>query len=245
MRTWIPTFVALLLAAPALAADANTIMAEADAAMNRADDQTITWQIVNMKPGAKEPENMLFVSQVKKTKTLTSFDEPANLKGTRVLVLARSQMYIYLPQYQKVRRIASHVTKQGFMGTSFSQADMNSSFGDVYDATLVSEADGQAVLELKAKPDSDAPYAKAMVTIDTEMDHPLELKYFNDKGENVKTEKRTEYECNDEHNVCLAGVMRMEDHTRSAWTELRRKGWELNSGLSDDVFTTRNLQRGE
>jgi len=226
-----------------MAADAATIMAEADAAMVRAEDHTITWKIVNQKPGAKAPEHMQFVSQIKKAKTLTSFTEPANLKGTRVLVLARNQMYIYLPQYQKVRRIASHVTKQGFMGTSFSQADMNASFGDVYTPTLVSEGDGKAVLELKAKADTDAPYAKALVTLDTEMDQPLELKYFNEDGENIKTETRSGYECQD--NVCLAAVIRMEDHTRGAWTELQRQDWTLNGGLSDDLFTTRNLQRGE
>ncbi len=242
MRTWLIAF-ALLSATPALAADAASLLVAADEAMNRADDQTITWQIVNQKPGAKQPENMLFVSQVKKTKTLTSFSEPADLKGTRILVLARNQMYIYLPQYQKMRRIASHVTKQGFMGTSFSQADMNSSFADVYTAELVSEGDGKAELNLTAKPDSDAPYAKAIVTLDTEMLHPLELKYFNAAGENVKTETRSGYECRD--NVCLASVMRMEDHTRGAWSELRRQDWKLNTGLSDDVFTTRNLQRGE
>ena len=242
MRTWILA-PALFMGSIAVAGDAASITAEADAAMVRADDLTITWKVVNQKPGAKQPEHMLFVSQVKKSKTLTSFSEPANLKGTRVLVLARNQMYIYLPQYQKVRRIASHVTKQGFMGTSFSQADMNSALGDVYSPTLVSEGEGKAVLELTAKPDSDAPYAKALVTLDTEMDQPLELKYFNEAGENIKTETRSEYEC--QQNVCLSGVIRMEDHTRGAWTELQRQEWSLNTGLSDDVFTTRNLQRGE
>ena len=242
MKTWIPAL-ALFTASTAMAGDAASILAETDAAMVRAEDQTITWKIVNQKPGAKAPEHMVFVSQVKKSKTLTSFSEPANLKGTRVLVLARNQMYIYLPQYQKVRRIASHVTKQGFMGTSFSQADMNTSYGDVYSPTLISEGEGKAVLELAAKPDSDAPYAKALVTLDTEMDQPLELKYFNDEGENIKTETRSGYECQD--NVCLANVIRMEDHTRGAWTELHRQEWQLNTGLSDDVFTTRNLQRGE
>jgi len=234
-----------LMSASAFAGDAATIISEADEAMNRAKDQIIDWKVVNQEPGKSDPKIMAFTSTVQGGKALTSFSAPADLKGTRVLVLGRQQMYIYLPDYGKVRRVASHTTQQGFMGTTFSFDDMNTSkFGDIYDAKLVSEEGDKATLELISK--GEAPYAKAMVVIDTTMDHPLQMKYFNDKGQHVKTETRSKYDCNDAHNVCLPGVMRMEDHTRDgAWTELQRTSWELNTGVSDDVFTTRNLQLGE
>ena len=120
------------------------------------------------------------------------------------------------------------------------------SFRDIYDATLDSEDGSVAKLTMTAKPDAGAPYPKAEVTVDLKMFHPLELKYYNDKGQHVKTETRSGYECNEEANVCLGGSHKMEDHTRDgAWTELKRVGWKLNTGIDDDVFTTRNLQRGE
>ena len=31
-------------------------------------------------------------------------------------------MYVYLPAYNKIRRVASHASNQGFMGTMFSDA---------------------------------------------------------------------------------------------------------------------------
>lgn len=33
-------------------------------------------------------------------------------------------MYVYLPAFGKVRRIASHTKDQGFLGLTFSQDDM-------------------------------------------------------------------------------------------------------------------------
>ncbi len=237
----------LVLASLAHALTADEIVHKMDEAMNRAQDQTISWEVVNQEPGRSEPRTMAFTTLVKGERTLTTFTAPADLKGTRVLVLGRKQMYIYLPQYDKVRRVASHTTQQGFMGTTFSFDDMNAGrFGDVYTAKLDSE-DGQvAHLTLTPKPDAEAPYAKAEVTVDLRMFHPLELKYYNDKGQHVKTETRSDYDCNEEYDVCLGGVHRMVDHTREgAWTELRRVDWKLNTGLDDDVFTTRNLQRGE
>jgi outer membrane lipoprotein-sorting protein len=228
----------------ALAGDPAALLAACDEAMTRAEDQTISWKITNQEPGKADPKNMAFTVQLKGAKTLTSFTEPADLNGTRVLVQSRAQMYIWLPQYNRMRRIASHVTQQGFMGTTYSYEDMGGfSYSDVYDAALTSEAEGTAVLTLTPKTDAEAPYAKVELTIDTESKLPQVIKNYNDKGVHVKTETRTEYGC--QGDVCVAGLMKMEEHTREAWTELRRVGWEVNSGLSDDTFSVRNLQRGE
>ena len=115
-----------ILVCPASADEASDIIGAVDDSADRALDQIIQWDVVNQKPGAKKPETLRFTSTVKGTKTLTEFESPANLKGTRVLVVSRNQMYIFLPQYNKVRRIASHVTNQGFMGTTYSHNDISS-----------------------------------------------------------------------------------------------------------------------
>jgi len=46
-------------------------------------------------------------------------------------VRARAELYIYLPAYNKVRRVASHATKGGFLGTTYSNEDISTiTFGD-------------------------------------------------------------------------------------------------------------------
>ncbi|MBT3221618.1 MAG: outer membrane lipoprotein-sorting protein [Proteobacteria bacterium] len=236
------SFCATALANPL---SAGQIIADVDEAMNRADDQTIGWDLVHQEPGQKAPRTMAFVAHVRDALNLTSFTFPADLKGTRVLTLSRTQMYIYLPAYEKVRRIASHVTQQGFMGTNYSYEDISMShLGDIYEGEVLSEDNSSWVLRLKPKQDTKAPYAKVLVTIDKSLKLPNELQYFNAKDTHLKTESRLDYECRDE--VCLAQVLRMEDHTRAnSWTELRRSSWAVNPGLDDEVFTVRSLQRGE
>jgi outer membrane lipoprotein-sorting protein len=233
------------VATPAHALTGAEVLTKMDDAMNRYTDLEIDWKVVNQQPGKKEPGLLTFTAIVSGGKALTRFTGPPDLKGTGVLVLGRGQMYIYLPQYGKVRRVASHTTAQGFMGTTFSYDDMNAGkYADVYTADVTSEGDGVVSMTLTAIPDSGAPYARAEMTVDTQMFVPLQMKYFNDKSQHVKTETRSGYECRED--VCLGGSHKMEDHTREgAWTELVRVDWTLNAGVPDELFSTRSLQRGE
>jgi hypothetical protein len=66
---------------------------------------------------------------------------------------------------------------------------------------------------------------------------------FNDKGEHIKTESRSEYDC--KGSICNPTLLKMTDHTRNgAWTELRCVGWAADTGVEDGLFTVRTLQRG-
>ncbi len=230
--------------AAAWAADGNAVLALADEAMNRAKDLTIHWSVVDQEPGAKNTRALAFTVMVKDGKSLTFFEQPADQRGTRVLVLARDQMWIWLPAYAKVRRIASHVTQQSFMGTSYSQDDMNASrFGDVYAATVSAETPASVTLELTPKPGALVPYPRVQLTVGAADHLPTQIKYFNATGSHIKTETRSGYECRGA--ICLPGVMRIDDLTRpGAWTELRRTAWEADTGIGEDVFTVRTLQMG-
>ena len=42
-----------------------------------------------------------------------------------LLIRSPTQMYIYLPSFRKVRRVASHVQEQGFMGSAFDHAEVS------------------------------------------------------------------------------------------------------------------------
>ena len=234
----------ILLSSTSFAMDAAAILAKLDDNMNQSSDQKLEWEVTSQEPGKKNAREMAFSVHLKGDKTLTEFSAPGDIKGTRVLVLSRSQMYIYLPAYRKVRRIASHVTQQGFMGTTYSHADMSASrFGDVYTGKLQSETETDWVLELAPIPDKEAAYPKVVMTIAKEKHLPKELKYFNDKGEHIKTETRDGYDC--KGTICNPTVLKMTDHTRNgAWTELRCTKWDANVGIEDDLFTVRTLQRG-
>ena len=174
---------------------------------------------------------------------LSEFLTPSDVKGTKVLILSPTQMYVYLPSFGKVRRIASHVTDQGFMGMNFTQDDMSiSAYAKMYSATVASD-DGKLVkLNLTQKPDSNAPYAKLEITYEKATGLPSVIKYLNDAGTALKTETRSRYTC--DAGACAPAELKMVDHTKGGQsTTLTRKSWKVNEQMSDDLFSKRNLDR--
>ncbi len=235
-----------LFSMPAIAEepDGDAIIASMDEITDRAQDQVFKYHVVTQEPAKKEPREMTFTVKLKGVKSLTEFESPGDVKGTRVLVMSRSQMYIYLPSFKKVRRIASHVTEQGFMGTTLTQEDMATlKFGELFDGKVLSSDDTSYVVEATAKEGVETGMSKLVFTVRKADFLPTKIEYFNSKGEKARTMTRTDYTC--EGDVCTAKVMRMTDHTRNdAWTELRRLEWEVNTGLDDGIFSVRELQRG-
>ena len=233
----------LLLAGPAAAATGPEVLATVDQNANATTDFTASVTAKTTAPGKGDKE-MAFQLYTAKGKRLVAFSAPGDMKGTRVLVLSRTQMYVWLPAYNKVRRVASHVSDQGFMGTSFSDADMSTSvFSEVYEATLKSEDEATWTLELPRKAGEKSPYAKLEMTVRKDIGLPVEIKYFNDRGQHVKTETRGDYHCGQE--ACIPGTLTMVDHSRGELsTTLTQAVESINGGLSEDVFSQRTLQRG-
>lgn len=226
--------------APASADPAgDKVVAAMDAAMNRAKTHQFDYEIINQEPGKSE-RTMAMSVKIKGEKRYTEFSSPADMKGTKVLILSPTQMYVYLPAFGKVRRIASHTKDQGFLGLTFSQDDMaTQAYGGEYEGKILSEDASSWHVALTPRAGKDTPYAKIEVTVAKDRSLPSELKYFNADGKNIKTEERSGYTC--EGNICSPGVLKMTDNVKGAWTKLVRKTWKVNANIPDDVFSQRNL----
>ncbi len=175
---------------------------------------------------------------------LSEFLAPADVKGTKVLILSPTQMYVYLPAYKKVRRIASHVTDQGFMGMHLTQDEMAiTSYAKMYSATVAKDDGKLITLACTAKKDGNAPYPKIEIVFEKGKHLPTEIRYFNDKGTKLKTETRTGYSC--EGAFCSPAEIKMVDHTKGgASTTLVRKAWKVNPDIPDSKFSKRALEEG-
>jgi hypothetical protein len=121
-----PVAVAVLAVGPERTARADAAgdaaLAKVDDAMNRAKTHQFEYDVTNQEAGKAETKLAMRV-QMKGEKRQTEFLAPADMKGTKVLILSPDQKYVYLPAFGKVRRIASSVGDQGFMGMTFSQDD--------------------------------------------------------------------------------------------------------------------------
>jgi len=231
----------LPLSLPAEAATGDEVLAMMDAAGSRATDQLFEYELINVEPG-REPKMMALRVQIKGDKRMTEFLAPGDMKGTKVLVRSRTELYIYLPAYNKVRRVASHATKGGFLGTTYSNEDISTiTFGDIYSGKLLTETDSDWTVEATPREGVKVMYGKLIFTVRKDYKQASQVQYFNQKAEHIKTETRTEYSC--QGDVCNAGVMRMVDHrSGDASTEFQRRDWQVNTGVSDSLFSKRNLQ---
>jgi outer membrane lipoprotein-sorting protein len=234
---------AFLAAASAHASTGDEYLVQVDKRANAPTDVWFSFRATTQEPG-KAPRKMAFEVQNKGEKRMVRFTAPSDMKGTRVLVLSRQQMWVYLPAYRKVRRVASHVKQQGFMGTTYSDEDMSTTqFAHVYSATVSSESETDVHLRLTTRVGAESGYAHAEMVVRRDIMLPSEIRYFNEAGQHLKTETRSEYDCAE--SLCTPKQMRMTDHTRGgAWTVLEAVSRKVNQGIPDSNFTVRNLERG-
>ncbi len=228
---------------PAFAGSADDMLVQLDGKANAPTDTWFRFEAFTQEPG-KSPREMVFTVQNKAAMRLVDFESPGDMRGTRVLVISRQQMYVYLPAYKKVRRVASHVTEQGFMGTTYSDEDMSTTrFGEVYSATLDAEDDTSATLTLTPRDAQKTHYQKLEMDIRKDLGLPSEIRYFDGQGKHIKTESRGKYDCGE--GLCTPGEMTMTDLRRAgAWTRLTVTERQVNQGVPDSTFSVRSLERG-
>jgi len=222
-------------------AKGDEVLRKVDDALHSYKTLTSQYTMTTQEPG-KDPTEMVVRTNFMGRKQFTELLAPGDVKGTKVLHLSDTEMYIYMPAYRKIRRVASHVNEQGFLGTTYSATDMNlTAYALYFSATVVSEDGGNVVLALVPKPDARAPYGKMELTIDKSLNLPTRIKYYDDKGTYVKTETRTNYSC--EQKVCLPKRQKMVDHTKNdKWSRLELSEVKINPSLPEDMFSKRNLQ---
>ncbi len=223
------------------------IMAELDSYLTEAKDQYFVFDMITKEPGKTE-RVMKFRVTIKGTRfRRVEFFAPADVRGMRFLVRSLTQMYVYLPAYRRVRRIASHVRAQGFMGSTYSFDEMSIvTYGDVFACDLASQTDSLWTLKCQRRPGQDFNYSQMEIDIRKDIHRPAELRFLSDKGALLKTETRTDYSCQEGKHVCNPKTMKIVDHARAGVsTALVCKEWKLNQGINDRYFTVRALQRGK
>ena len=128
------------------------------------------------------------------SKTRIEFIEPADVRGTTLLLLEQAGeeddlQYLYLPAFKKTRRIAGSQKNGSFMGSDFTYADMESR--DAQEGTKTREAnttvggqDSFRISVLSSDPESD--YSKVELWIHTQLFLPLKTEFYDRKGKLLK-----------------------------------------------------------
>ncbi len=226
-----------------MAVDANKILAEVDKRAASFDDQRYTATMEIMK-GGEMKKRLVFNSVMRGLdQQLITFVDPGDVAGMKVLMADRTTLYVYMPEFKKVRRVAAHAMNQGFLGSQFTYEDMTQvALSPYYDATLGGKEGNETTLVLTLKKDVEATYPKVEIVIDSKKGGVTLLRYFDKTDKVVREQRRDEWKKVGGNNVPTKITMtnlKTGDATIITLSDL-----VVNQGVDDSVFSRRELLRG-
>jgi outer membrane lipoprotein-sorting protein len=234
-----------LATGPANALTGDEIMVKVDAVLSAPTDgtSTATMTLVDKSGKTKERRLQLWTRYFKDKDdwSLTKFVEPAEVRDLGFLSLADDKMYLYLPAFDRVRRIASHARKESFAGSDLSNDDLSTGkYTDHYTARITEENDQEYVLELTRKPGSSRIYPKSTVWVNKANFTIPRMELF-DKSQKLWKTFEGEYE-QIQGYWTMTGLT-MTDVKKKHKTVMKIEDIEFDVGLDDKTFTQRYLKR--
>lgn len=224
------------------AADPVQILQEVEDSLNAPIDReaTLKMQLVDKAGNTKNRE--LTILQKGPEKRLIRFNAPADVKGVGFLVLEDDLMYLYMPAFAKVRRIASHVKNENFMGTDFTYDDMSQSdYVKDYTPVLKDETDQHYVLELTPKPKSEIDYSKLVMWANKQTMLPDTVEFYDRSSRLLKTMIQTETKQID--GYWTPQHIEITDVQDKHKTIMELENVKHDQGIPDKRFTQRYLRR--
>ncbi len=185
-------------------------------------------------------------------KSLSLFDEPADVKGTAMLTfshgLKADDQWLYLPALKRVKRINSRNKSGPFMGSEFAFEDISSQEVEKYKYKyLREEACGEGnkwkchVIE-RIPAYKYSGYTKQVVWIDTQHYRPTKIMFYDRKNALLKTLVATNFsQYAGKH--WRPAMMNMQNHQSGKSTILQYTNYKFKTGLSTRDFNKKSLAR--
>lgn len=220
---------------------AQAILERVDRTMNGPEDQEMEATLILTDEKGNERTRVIQMYQKGADRRLARFTEPADQRGIAVLSLPGGNIYVYLPAYRKVKRIASHVKNSRFAGTDFSYEDMEAkSYADAYEASLLQTDNDHFLLELTPK-DRASEYSKQIMWVRKDNFVADKIEFYDQAGRPCKRLTSSNFEKIDGYWV--AREREMTDLMKNHRTRMIMRDIHFDQGLSEDLFTERHLSR--
>ena len=182
-------------------------------------------------------------------KLLVMFDHPRDVKGTNFLsfthVTGPDDQWLYLPALKRIKRIASNNKSGPFMGSEFAYEDLASQEVEKYTYKFLrgEAVNGRPAYVVERIPvDKKSGYTRQEVWFDKETYRPEQIKYYDRKGELLKTVTFRHYkQYLDEY--WRPDEQFMENHQTGKSTLLVWENYEFQTGLVDRDFDRNSLRR--
>jgi hypothetical protein len=188
------------------------------------------------------------------TEKMVLFTEyPPDAQGSAFMRWAytgkNAEQWIYLPALKKTRRVSVRDPGDSFLGSDLTYADISPRGLDEDDHTVLGaeEHDGQKIINIKSVPRPGTlqlyshVVSQYVMTNNWDDCHKQQIDYYDPKGELLKQQSIKWQRIDDAWLWSEVNVHNVQTNHRSIFEVSEAK---VNIGLSDDVFSERNLTRG-
>lgn len=184
-------------------------------------------------------------------RTFLEIKSPANVKGTRFLMVAKdgvTDQRIYLPALGKVRRITGESEgTESFLGTDFSYNDISylqrDSSLDTYTLLQEEEYGGTLCYVIEGIPkDTKSEYSKTIVWVEKESKHLVKIAFYDRKNVLVKIMELSNYKIT--QGVDTPWITKMTTLAMNTTTIIHIIKMQYNMSIPDKIFTPRYLEQG-
>lgn len=242
--------IVLFAASAARAADtppakltAADVLAKMDATNNGYADQQIDIRLTIVDTDGSKKNYDMLEYQKGAMKRLVRFTS-GEMKGMSTLVEDKNSVWVYLPGYNKVRRVAAHNMKETIAGSDLSSEDMaTTGWGTDWNANIDKEDDTSYWLTLTPKAPDKSDYSKIVHRVEKKNFGQQETHYYAKTGEEVKRIMASDP--TDFHGTTRYKNIVFSDPRTGHRTELEVRDFKANQNLKDDMFTTRQLEWGK
>jgi outer membrane lipoprotein-sorting protein len=233
----------------ARAQTAEEILKKADDTYSNYTDLIIEAKMLIYEPGATTPREFAYTTTMKGvSKRLVRFTAPGDVKGMGMLLEDRDTMYVYLPGFQRVRRMGTHAKNQSFMGSDFGYEDMaETTYSGTWTPKLVGTEGNNWVLDLTINKGKESEFPRQKLWIDKTRFAATKIEFYDATGKLARTETRTDFRFdNGSKGHYSPYEVTIIDHRRNDHrTTMKFISVKADTHVPDDTFSQRALVRGQ
>jgi outer membrane lipoprotein-sorting protein len=217
-------------------------------------EQEVSFRVVDRLGSARVSNAKIYWQKTRgQTNALVRFTAPSDLRGSALLLIEkgdRSDMFMYLPELRKVRRISDRTVAGSMFGTDFSYEDFERLQGLTEDGDTRrlpdGEVEGRATFVLEGRParGEDSAYERVVSYVDQEHCVPLRTELYEQSDRPRKVMVAPFEKVSQHDSLWVPRLVQVRDLLDETQTELILDEVEFDKKLPRKLFSERELVAG-
>ena len=181
-------------------------------------------------------------------KVLMHFHHPADVKGMAFLMSTHKNtfddLWIYIPDSRRVKRISSQTKGSEFMGSEFQTEDLIRAEPEKYTYKWLEDkpcGNLECYLVDRYPKEKSSIYSRQLIWLDKEHYRFQKIDSYDKSGDLVKTLEFYGYKLY-EDKFWRWAEQKLTDHKTGETTQNKFKGWKFRKGLKKKDFTVNGLK---